>query len=109
ALEYTSYKAKSEEDVCGRGAKAVSLSALPVEAAVDYACERADLAGQLAPIFREALAKDGLSGVYEDLELPLIPVLIAVERAGIRVDGPLLAAQSQKVEQELAQRTTQIY
>jgi DNA polymerase-1 len=109
ALEYASYKAKSEEDVCGRGAKAVSLAEVPVEAAVDYACERADIAGQLAPIFRELLAKEELSGVYEDLELPLVPVLIAVERAGIRVDGPLLAAQSQKVEQELTQRTAQIY
>ncbi len=36
-------------------------------------------------------------------------MLIAVERAGIRVDGPALAAQSQRVEQELAQRTTLIY
>src|SRR5439155_1835466 len=42
-------------------------------------------------------------------ELPLVPVLVAVERAGIRIDGPALAAQSQRVEQELAQRTAQIY
>ena len=109
ALEHTSYKAKSEEDICGRGAKAVSLADVPVEAAIDYACERADIAGQLSPIFRDALANDGLAGLYADLELPLIPVLMAVERAGIRVDGPLLAAQSQTVEHELAQRTAQIY
>jgi len=109
ALEHTSYKAMSEEDVCGRGAKAVSLAEVPVEAAVDYACERADVAGQLAPLFRELLAKEALTDVYERLELPLIPVLIAVERAGIRVDGPALAAQSHKVEQELARRTAQIY
>jgi DNA polymerase-1 len=109
ALEHTSYKAMSEEDVCGRGAKAVSLAEVPVEAAVDYACERADVAGQLAPLFRDLLAQEALADVYERLELPLIPVLIAVERAGIRVDGPALAAQSHKVEQELARRTAQIY
>ena len=109
ALEHTSYKALSEEDVCGRGAKALSLAALPAEAALDYAGERADLIGQLAPIFRELLAKEQLTGVYDTLELPLVPVLVAIERAGIRVDGPALAAQSQKVEQELAQRTAQIY
>jgi DNA polymerase-1 len=109
ALEHTSYKAMSEEDVCGRGAKAVSLAEVPVEAAVDYACERADVAGQLTPLFRDLLAKEALTDVYERLELPLIPVLIAVERAGIRVDGPALAAQSHKVEQELARRTAQIY
>jgi DNA polymerase-1 len=109
ALEHTSYKALTEEDVCGRGTKAISLADLPVEAAVDFACERADLVGQLVPIFNEQLAKDELTGVYDTLERPLIPVLIAVERAGIRIDGPALAAQSHKIEQDLAQRTAQIY
>jgi DNA polymerase-1 len=109
ALEHTSYKALTEEDVCGRGAKAVSLADVPAESALDYAGERADLAGQLAPRFREVLAQEQLREVYERLELPLIPVLIAVERAGVRVDGPALAAQSQKLEQELARRTAQIY
>jgi DNA polymerase-1 len=109
ALEHTSYKALSEEDVCGRGAKAVSLADLPAERALDYAGERADLAGQLAPVFRDLLRQEQLTDVYETLELPLIPVLIAVERAGVRLDGPSLAAQSQKLEQELARRTSQIY
>ena len=109
ALEHTSYKALTEEDICGRGTKAMSLAELPVEAAVDYACERADLAGQLAPIFCEQLAKDELTAVYETLERPLIPVLVAVERAGIRIDGRALAAQSHKIEQDLALRTASIY
>jgi DNA polymerase-1 len=109
ALEHTSYKALSEEDVCGRGVKALSLAEVPVEAAVDYAGERADLVGQLVPRFRELLEQEQLTTVYDTLEQPLIPVLIAVERAGIRIDGPALAAQSQKVEQELARRTAQIY
>jgi DNA polymerase I len=109
ALELVSYKAVTEEDVCGRGAKSVSLSDVPVEAAIDYACERADLAGQLAPVFREQMKKDELLGVYEHLELPLVPVLIAVERAGVRIDGPALASQSQRLEQDLAQRTRLIY
>jgi DNA polymerase-1 len=109
ALEHTSYKALTEEDVCGRGVKALSLADVPVEAAVDYACERADLVGQLAPLFRDLLAKEQLNDVYDTLELPLVPVLIAVERAGIRVDGPALAAQSQTVEQELAERSATIF
>ena len=57
ALEHAGYKALTEEDVCGRGAKALSLAELPPEAAVDYACERADLAGQLSPVFQNLLAK----------------------------------------------------
>jgi len=109
ALEHTSYKALSVEDVCGRGAKALSLAEVPVDAAVVYACERADLVGQLSPTLKDLLAKEELTPVYDTLELPLIPVLMAVERAGVRVDTVALAAQSQKVEQELAQRSATIF
>jgi DNA polymerase-1 len=109
ALEHTSYKALTDEDVCGRGVKAVSLADVPVESAVDYACERADIAGQLAPLFHDLLKKEELEGVYTELERPLIPVLVAIERAGVHIDGPALAAQSQHLEQELSRRTTDIY
>jgi DNA polymerase-1 len=109
ALEHTSYKALTEEDVCGRGVKALSLADVPVEAALDYACERADLVGQIAPTVRALLGKEQLSELYETLELPLIPVLMAIERAGIRIDGPAMAAQSLKVDQELAQRSATIF
>ena len=109
ALEHTSYKALTEEDVCGRGVKAVSLADVPVEAAVDYAGERADLAGQLAPILRGGLERDDLVSVYDTLERPLIPVLVAIEQAGVRLDGPALTAQSSRIEQDLARRTKDIY
>ena len=109
ALEHTSYKALSAEDVCGRGAKAMSLADVPVDAAVVFACERSDLVGQLAPTLRDLLAKEQLSDVYATLELPLVPVLMAVERAGVRVDTAALASQSQKVDQELAQRSATIF
>jgi DNA polymerase I len=109
ALEHASYKALKEEDVCGRGVKAVSLADVPVEAILNYAGERADLVGQLSPIFRELLAKEHLGELYEQLERPLIPVLVDIERAGVRIDGPALASQSQRLEQELARRTKEIY
>jgi DNA polymerase I len=109
ALEHVSYKALKDEDVCGRGVKAVSLADLPVEAILDYAAERADLVGQLAPVFRDLLAQEQLSRVYEELERPLIPVLVDVERAGIRIDGPALAAQSQRLEADIARRSKEIY
>ena len=51
------------------------------------------------------LERDALDDVYQSLELPLIPVLVAVERAGVRIDAPALAAQSQRIEQELSRRT----
>src|SRR5438874_1456388 len=100
ALEHTRYKALTEEDVCGRGVKALSLADLPIDAALDYAGERADLAGQLAPIFGDLLAKEQLADVYATLELPLIPLLVAVERAGVRIAAASPGAQSKHIEQE---------
>ncbi len=58
---------------------------------------------QLAPLFRELLEQRRARPTStQTLELPLIPVLVAVERAGVRIDAPALAAQSQRIEQELA-------
>jgi DNA polymerase I len=109
ALEHVSYKALKEEDVCGRGAKAMSLADVPADILLTFAGERADLIGQLAPVFRDLLAKDQLTSVYDDLERPLIPVLVDVERAGVRIDGPALASQSQRLEADIARRSKDIY
>ena len=109
ALEHAGYKALREEDICGRGAKAVSFRAIPLDSALDYAGERSDLALQLAPALGGLLAHQQLDGLYRDLEMPLVPVLVDLERAGIRVDGAALSAQSLHVEQELASRASQIF
>ena len=109
ALEHAAYKALSEEEVCGKGVKALSLADIPVEAAVDFAGERADLAGQLAPILLGLLDAEELTDVYRSLELPLIPVLVAVEQAGVRIDSTALAAQSRVVDQELNRLMKAIY
>ena len=109
SLERLDYKALREEDLCGRGAKAIGLAEVPSEAALDYAGERADLALQLGCRLGPMLAVEGLDAVYRDLEQPLIPVLVAIERAGVRIDASALASQSQHVESELAARNLQIF
>ncbi|MBA2260838.1 MAG: DNA polymerase I [Acidobacteria bacterium] len=109
ALEHAGYKALREEDVCGRGAKAISFADVPLERMLDFAGERADLAMQMAAPLRELLRREELQDLYEQLELPLVPVLVAIERAGVRIDGPALLSQSGNVDRELARRASQIY
>jgi DNA polymerase-1 len=109
ALEHAGYKALREEDVCGRGAKTISFRDVAVERVRDFAGERADLALQLAGTLRALLQQEELDTLYEALERPLIPVLVDVERAGVCVDAGTLAAQSEKIDQELARLAAEIY
>jgi DNA polymerase-1 len=109
ALEHLGYKALTEEDVCGRGVKTVPLARIEASALLNFGAERADLALQLANRLGPQLETEGVAAVYQELERPLIPVLAAMERAGVRVDLPALAAQSQHLERELATRSAQIY
>src|SRR5678816_3833295 len=74
ALEYLGYKALLEEDICGKGAKAVSMVDTPPSAALTFAAERADLSLQLARALWPVLVRQQLDRVYLDLELPLVPV-----------------------------------
>ena len=109
ALEHAGYKALREEDLCGRGAKAIPFAQVPLDRALDFAGERSDLALQMASPLRAQLRKEELEPLYEDLELPLVPVLVDIERAGIRIDGPALASQSGNIDAELERLAARIY
>ncbi len=109
ALEHTGYKALREEDVCGRGVKALSFAALPIASALDFAGERADLALQLSGTLHDLIEKESLVEVYDTLEHPLIPVLVAIERAGVRVDVAALGEQASLVDRELDRLAARVY
>ncbi len=109
ALEHLSYKALSQEDVCGRGARSVQLAELPPDALLDYAGERADLPLQLADRLCPMLAAEDLEPLYREVEMPLVPVLAQIERAGVRLDERVMAELSARIERDLAARTDRIY
>lgn len=109
ALEQLGYKALTDDDVRGKGAKAMPFAQVPVDSVLDYACERADLAFQLSEKLRPVLIKDELESVYRDLELPLVPILAAIERTGVRVDVTSLASQSVVLDRELTDLSRRIY
>ena len=109
ALEYLGYKALTQEDICGTGQKAIALPHMPAAALLSFAGERADLAWQLADTLRPRLHDDGVESLFRDLELPLVPVLAAIERHGVRIDLPALGAQSTRIDAELASRSAKIF
>ena len=108
ALEQLGYKAQTEEDVIGKGVKALAFARVPVESVVVYAGERSDIALQLAARVESAL-DDELRSVYRDLEWPLMPILAEIEQTGVRVDVKSLASQAVTLDRELADLSRQIY
>jgi DNA polymerase I len=109
ALEHLGYKALTEEGVHGRGVKAVATEQLSPEAVLTYAGERADLAWQLGAVFAARVATEELEPVLRDLEMPLLPVLAAIEQEGIQIDVAALGEQSRHLEEKLAEYTARIY
>lgn len=109
ALEHLRYKALTEEDVFGRGAKALGTADLPPAALIDFAGERVDLALQIAGRVAPLLAAEHLDQVYRELELPLFPVLADIERVGVKVDSAVLGRLSERLERDLAVRSAKIF
>jgi DNA polymerase-1 len=71
--------------------------------------ERADFAFQLAPVLRRKIEEDGLEKIYDEIELPLIPVLYEIEMAGMKVDVAALKGFSDFVSTELDTLREKIY
>ena len=109
ALELVGYRAIADETVVGKGAQARSFADVPAEAVLELAGERSDLPLQIADPLAAGLAREGLEALYRDMELPLVPVLVDVERTGVLVDTDVLAAQAARLQQELATRQAAIH
>jgi len=97
------------KEVAGVGKKQVTFDLVPIERARDYAAEDADVTLRLYRLLKPRLLTERLVTVYETLERPLIPVLVAMERAGIRVDRAALAAASRDFAERLATLEEEIY
>ncbi|MBN1684282.1 MAG: DNA polymerase I [Gammaproteobacteria bacterium] len=110
ALKYLGYKTTTYEDVAGRGAKKVSFQKVPIEKAVPYACEDADISLRLHQYFWPKLEDEvALKKVLLDIEMPLLEVLCKMERKGVIVDDMLLKQQSTQIEKHLQELTQKAY
>ncbi len=82
------------KDVCGSGKSQVTFDLVPLDRALAYAAEDADITLRLWHVLKPRLATEHRASVYETLERPLVPVLAAMEREGILVDRAVLARLS---------------
>ena len=71
--------------------------------------EAADITGRLASALRSEVEQSGLAKLYEEIDLPLVPVLTRMEAAGVKIDTAALAQMSSELEREIAAKAKEIY
>jgi len=90
------------EDVAGKGAKQLTFNQVDLETAAPYAAEDADITLQLHQTLTAKLAEiEPLQRVYEEIEQPLVPVLLQMEETGVLLDRQMLAEQSKELAKKM--------
>jgi DNA polymerase I len=97
------------KEICGTGKKRITFDKVPLEKATQYAAEDADITGRLHRLLKPQLGDEGLRTVYETLERPLVPVLVMMEHAGIKVDRDILARLSNDFAERLVTLEARIH
>ena len=90
------------EDVVGKGKNKITFAEVPLDRALDYAAEDADVTGRLYSRFKPRLPGERMTTVYETIERPLVPVIVNMERAGIKADAETLMDLSKDFAKRMA-------
>ncbi len=110
AQKYLGYDTIKYAQVTGKGAKQISFSQVDLDTACRYAAEDADVTLRLHhALWPQLESVPSLRKVYEDIEMPLVPVLAAMERRGVLIDGDELRKQSQQLGKRMLELQQQSY
>ena len=96
-------------DLIGTGAKQISMSQVDINRAAEYACADADITQQLTDLLKAELQEKGLWPLFAKVELPLLPVLVHMERNGIALDTELLRQMSHQLGEQLLKLEAETY
>ena len=88
-------------DLIGTGKNQITMAQVPVEQVAPYACADVDMTARLVEDLAQELRDWGLWSLFNDVEMPLVPVLTAMERTGIRLDAAVLREMSEHLEKRL--------
>jgi DNA polymerase-1 len=102
AERFLSHETIKFEDVCGKGAKQITFDKVPVDKATEYAAEDADITLKLHQYLNPRVkAIPNLRKVFQEIEMPLMPVLADMEYQGVLIDKEILANQGTQLKERL--------
>ena len=106
---YLDHKPIPIKTLLGTGKSAITFDKVPIDEAVKYAAEDADITLRLWQKFKPLLHVEKVTRVYEKMERPLIPVLAEMEMTGIKVDRDQLSRMSNNFAQQMAGLEAEIH
>ncbi|MGR5080407.1 DNA polymerase I [Photobacterium swingsii] len=110
SLRYLEHKTISFEEIAGKGKKQLTFNQIDLEQAGPYAAEDADITLRLHNVLiAKVNADEKLKSVFEDIEMPLVPVLSRIERTGVLIDSMLMGAQSSELAARLDELQQQAF
>lgn len=110
AETYLNYQTVSIETLIGKkGRNQLSMRSVPVEKVKEYAVEDADITLQLKNHFEPELEISGVKKLFEEVEMPLVPVLASMEAEGVKLDVDTLKEFSVKLEKTIITIEQEIY
>ncbi|MCB9127416.1 MAG: DNA polymerase I [Ardenticatenales bacterium] len=96
-------------ELIGKGRSQITMDQVPVEQVVPYAGADVDMTSRLVPLQEEALASKSLDRLFREIEMPLVSVLIEMERTGVSIDHEVLGELRQRLTTNLHGLEQQIY
>lgn len=107
---YLDYQTIHIEELIGpKGKNQRNMADLPPQQICDYACEDADVTLRLMQPLKKDLEENGLMRVFEDIEMPLMPVLAKMERNGVVLDTEALAETGRHFTERMEQLEKEIF
>ena len=110
ATRYLGYTTIKYEEVAGKGAKSIPFGQVDLDTATRYAAEDADVTLRLhQALYPQLQAEPRLLKVYEEIEMPLVPILAKMEQRGVLIDIDELRRQSQQLGKRMVELQKQAY
>ncbi|HAS6683281.1 TPA: DNA polymerase I [Vibrio parahaemolyticus] len=110
ALRFLQHSCISFEQIAGKGKNQLTFNQIELEQASPYAAEDADVTLRLHNrLFANIEQDEKLKSVYEEIEMPLVPVLSRIERTGVLIDDMKLSAQSVEIAARLEELEQKAY
>jgi DNA polymerase-1 len=107
---YLNYRMIPIEKLIGeKGKKQKSMADVPIAEVCQYTCEDADITYRLKELLEKGLKKTETDQLFVTLEMPLLSVLIEMEKNGVKIDIPFLEKMSQDLEVSLKKLENKIY